>query len=478
MSNTFNASVPRFKPSKHGFRFTNSFQLKDLPLGDKIEEQINQAGYGLCGGMSHCVHELFNFKQPIPTTSTPPKAKTPLHTYLTESLLESFGPRLRDMKKILKWYAMPNGTTRLPKLTIGQLMALKLQLKRRKLVQLMICYNTESNGNQWDNHQVLAYKITEKNGKGTIWLYEPNNPKNDNARIEYTSDSKGVHMQEFDFKTRAKAADSKTIHGFFLVAPRLENPLSQPSYLLFKGHQFFVNRMRKNLRKSIYEITSGLVKYTKLTPLEIIKLLKNSGYNATDIARVSKDVLKISADLVINLLFKVQFTAGQIAAALNIVYNKTAAWLLPKLLRLGYKAVDVALGIQHHFRMQLVDLVKALKKAGVKLATIVILMQRNFRISNMRTLARMLKAARYGTDDIIKELKSAGLSIKDAIIILRNEFRTSVLSTTRLVRKHFGNKAKDILITLWRHGNAGVGDMISVAKKVFGWGKWKLLKLI
>ena len=65
MSNVFTGEVPGFKPSLHGFKFVNSFQLSSLPLGDKIAKGIGQSSYGLCGGMAHCAHELFNFKEPI-----------------------------------------------------------------------------------------------------------------------------------------------------------------------------------------------------------------------------------------------------------------------------------------------------------------------------------------------------------------------------------------------------------------------------
>lgn len=476
MSTTFKAEVTGFKPSKQGFNFVNSFQLKDFPLGDKIASKINQSGYGLCGGMAHCVNELFIYNEAVPSNTTPPKPNTPLYHYIAGGLLDSFGKGLRDMKKILDWYAMPDGKVKLPKLTKIQLIGLKLLLSRGKLVQLMISYNTEGQGKEWDNHQVLAYKVEETNGSGTIWLYEPNNPNCDTARIEYTVDANGVHMIEKDGSKGN--ATPKVVHGFFVVLPRIENPLTLPTYLLHKGHAFFVDRMRNNLRKSIYEIAQDLKKYTDLKPAEILKLLKNSGYNATDVARVCKDVLLTSAEIALNLLRQVGFSVGQIIAALHIVFRRIASWLLREMLKIGYKLADIALGLQSHFRMKLVDLIKTLKAQAQKLNDIVKILIEKFRITAKRTLAKMLREAKYAVSDIIGALKKVGLSIKDAIIIMRRDFEWSVVAAARIAKQHFGNKPKEILLALWQHGNASISELISTAKSAFNWSRKQLMGIV
>lgn len=475
MSNVFSAEVPHFKPSQHGFKFTNSFQISDLPLDNRIKNQLKLSTYGLCGGMAHCAHELFLYNEPIPAVSQPPRPKSGLYEYLVGGLMDSFGVGLRDMNKILEWWAMPDGETKLPNLTKFQLAALKLLLKRGKLVQLMICYNTQSKDNMWDNHQVLAYKIEESNNQGKIWLYEPNNAGSDEPHIAYTLDSSGVHMTEYHANSND---EEKTVHGFFVVMPRIENPLSKPAYLYFKGVAFLVDRMKNNLRKSIYEIVDELKKYSQLTPLEIFRLLKDSGYGATDIARVAKDALKLSAEIVVNLLYKVSFSASQVVGALHIVFKKIASWLVSKLIQLGYKLADIAKSVQDYFRMKLLDLVKLFKRLAIKLADIVKMLKDQFQITNLRTLATMLRDAKYGVTEIIRELKKLGLSIKDAVLIMRNDFKWSVVATARIIKDQFGNKPKDVLLALWQHGNASLSEMISTAKSVFGWGKTQLLKLI
>ena len=476
MSNPFSAAVPNFRPSRHGFKFTNNFPLNDLPFGGQIERQINQSGYGLCGGMAHCVHELFNFNESVPTTTKPPKVKTGLYYYLAQALGDSFGPRLKYMNKILAWHAMPNGAVALPKLTVKEYKTLKTQLKLGQLVQLMICYNTGNAGDPWGNHQVLAYKMEEKDGAGKIWIYEPNNPGSDNAHIEYTIDAAGVHMNEIN--PSGSSQGPKTIHGFFVVFPKLDNPMTRPSYLIHKGTWFYVKHAKNIQRQGIFTIVKNLKKYTKLTPADIAKLLKRAGYSALDIARISKTAFKLSAQAALNLLFQLGFTARQIVAAINMVYRKAAGWLIKELLRRGGKPAEIAVAIQKHFRMQLVDLAKTLRKAGVSIGKIVKIMRSKFRISNIRTLAKMLRSAGFSVNDIIKALKGIGMSVKDAIIILRRDFKYSAANAAKTVVKFFGKKTKAILIALWKHGNVGFNDLRKVASSVFDWGIFALRKII
>ena len=476
MSNTFTASVRNFTPARHGFLFKNSFEIKDLTLPDSITRRIALSKYGLCGGMAHGAHELFEAGEAIPRVTTPPKPKTPLYFYLTGGLLESFGPALRDMNKMISWYEMPDGSTALPKLTIRELQRLKIQLLKGKLTQLMICYNTEKTGDAWDNHQVLAYRIEERDKAGTIWIYEPNNSGNENARIEYTLDDAGVHMNEFEYQT--DVTGSKQVHGFFCVFPRVEDPLTKPAYLLHKGTDFFMERMKNNLRMGIYDIARDLTTYSQLTPLQIVQLLRRFGYSATDIARVCKDVFKLSVTASLNLLTKLNFTAGQLTAALHIVFRKTASWIVTELLKRRLDLIQVATAVQAYFRMQLVDLVKVLKAAGVTVHRIVSLLRNKFGITNVRTLARMLREARFTVSDIIGALKRAGMGIKDAIIILRSDFRSSVLNAAKILRDHFGNKPADILKALWKYGNTSFGDLLSAATRIFGMGRLNLLRIL
>ncbi len=479
MSNLFKGEVPGFKPSLHGFKFGNNFQLADLPFGDKINKGIGQSGYGLCGGMAHCVHELFHFKEPIPNVSQPPKPKSALYAYLVGGLLDSFGPGLRDMNKIIEWHAMPDGKTRLPNLTKFQLAALKLLLKRGKPVQLMLAYNTQGFGNMWDNHQVLAYKIEEANNQGKIWIYEPNNPGNNAPYISYSVDTNGVHMNEHFYSSSVTIeSDTKVVHGFFLVFPRIENPLTKPAYLITKGAEYLVDRMKNNLRKSIYEIVEELKKYTQLTPQEIFKILKDHNYNATDLARIGKDALKLTADAVLNLLHKVGFTLGQIIGALNIVWNLAAKWFINKLIQLKYKIADIAKSIQDYFRMQLLELVKLLKSAAIKLANVVIILKDRFLISNVRTLAKLLNDAKYNALDILKELKKHNLSIDDAIKIIVNDFKMSITQAARLAKDLFGNNPIAILKAILRNTNASFGQIVRAAKSIFNLGLLDVRKLI
>jgi hypothetical protein len=177
-----------FRPSTHGFRFGNSFSQLPQPSHPSFPTlpPLSQ-GYGLCGGMSLDARDRYLAGQSIPTRTSVPAAGTALFNRLWSKQLESFGFAWRYVGQFAVWMALPDGgTSGVRKRTFDHWPRVRAQLnKNRPTVLGLVRVRAQSNLRIWENHQVLAYRYRiPQTNHVHVFVYDPNNPQEDNVRIE------------------------------------------------------------------------------------------------------------------------------------------------------------------------------------------------------------------------------------------------------------------------------------------------------
>lgn len=177
-----------FVPSKHGFRFVNSFKGSPIPgVVGLAASQLTGGSYGLCGGMSAAAADAFIARQSIPASTTPPASGTPLYTYLLQRQTDSF-LGMEMPARFAAWSGVsefgPLGTRAL---TIDPAHQIADRLRAGQPAVLGLVYAGPNNGRKiWDNHQVLGFTLTRDQDPRTlrVRIYDPNYPGNDRVTID------------------------------------------------------------------------------------------------------------------------------------------------------------------------------------------------------------------------------------------------------------------------------------------------------
>jgi hypothetical protein len=183
-----------FKPSDHGFEFTNSFnQLPDLPdLPANLDRRIGNINinYGLCGGMALAARDFFLNRRPIPNTGSTTPQSGDLFNYLWQRQLDTFdsGFGWGYLVKFLRFY-LP--TTFTSARSVPEFRSVIDALDAGQQTILGLVYVRAGNGNLWDNHQVLAYDYNTSGGETRIKVYDPNFPNNDNVEVRVELNKQG-----------------------------------------------------------------------------------------------------------------------------------------------------------------------------------------------------------------------------------------------------------------------------------------------
>jgi hypothetical protein len=192
--------VPGFRPSTHGFRFTNSWPddpLKriDLKIGTL---PIGKASNGLCGGMCYAVRDYFEARRAIPDQTVAPPDQSALRRYVIDRLIDSY-----DLPIGVAPYATLM-STRYPSddsdllAAIAQVPSRAAILGRRTwpLVKAsidrghpcplgLVMLESDDLHDLSHHHQVLAYAYQLRGTKLTIWVYDPNSPSSDRVTISF-----------------------------------------------------------------------------------------------------------------------------------------------------------------------------------------------------------------------------------------------------------------------------------------------------
>ena len=178
-----------FLPSRHGFRFSNSFAAgpvvtmrllgRTLPLGD--------ATRGLCGGMAFAVRDYFDEGVAVPEIADPPDPGSPLFNYLVRRLWDSFrlpgGPF-----RYYAWMGLSDETILQRTLEHGW-PAVRRELDRGRLAPLGFNrYRSRNPLRLGDNHQVLAfgYDWVPQDQRIILHLYDPDYALRDDVTLTFS----------------------------------------------------------------------------------------------------------------------------------------------------------------------------------------------------------------------------------------------------------------------------------------------------
>ena len=212
-------------PSRHGFKFANSFSAS-IPLPRPLPSI--PARFGLCGGMASAALDYFLSCIPIPSATMPPTSGTPLFSYLLRRQIDSLGGlTLAVVPRFLAWTNLPDTRPTgvaslvpgaslirgLQELTVPEFRATVASVAAGSPVVLGLIYVGPGAVNIWENHQVLAYGTTGISSTVTdIKIYDPNYPSNDRVviRCELLAGSSRVRCVEM-----VPGAGTKTVRGFF-----------------------------------------------------------------------------------------------------------------------------------------------------------------------------------------------------------------------------------------------------------------------
>jgi hypothetical protein len=196
-------TVPGFKPSVHGFRFSN-----DFPHGPVVRMHVpgwgpipfGDASAGLCGGMSFAVRDYFEKGTAVPDSGDAPEPGSKLFNYLVRRLWDSFrlpgGPF-----RYYSWMGMTD--ERIHRRTVEDgWPRIKGVLDRGRLAPLGFNrYRSRNPAKLGHNHQVLAYGYEWDRASEQVQLrvYDPDYAGRDDfaltfglkpgKSIEYTSGS-------------------------------------------------------------------------------------------------------------------------------------------------------------------------------------------------------------------------------------------------------------------------------------------------
>lgn len=237
-----------FLPSRDGFKFRNAFKGSPLPAALRNAESgplgMVRSGisdglpkeYGLCGGMSLAAADFYLSRSALPTDPKAPTQGGDLYEYLYQRQADSMGSLGVMVMKFWRWMDLPDRSAAGEStygLSAQELPALVKRLKARQLVPLGLVYSSrEAGGKLWENHQVLAYGLAEKEaGVFEFKIYDPNFPKDDACIVRVTPVGKDKKSPTEVSAERVNGKGAvKRVRGFFAMPyePRVPDAKLMP----------------------------------------------------------------------------------------------------------------------------------------------------------------------------------------------------------------------------------------------------------
>ena len=216
-----------FKPSTHGLKFINRFPGYPLPFKSKGLPRASKIIYGLCGGMCFTVLDVINSEGALPQTNQIPEQGTRLQRYLFRRQMNSWGILLSVVARVAIWaFRRDEGKRGTQHRTWQYYQQLQQKLDTGAYEVLCLIYvDARESFKLSDNHQVLAYAITQvKDGVTDIQVYDPNHPCNDSITLRAYELQKEEGPPELAVVHMVDGEPYKKVRGFFPMRYRQVTP--------------------------------------------------------------------------------------------------------------------------------------------------------------------------------------------------------------------------------------------------------------
>jgi hypothetical protein len=181
-----------FRPSRHGFRFTNQFRGYFLPfstpafVGSKKVPSI----YGLCGGMCSAAYDFALSGRLVPHGERIPRQGSRLQRYLFRRQIDSLGEMGKQVVRVAQWSSMPDdGIAGAQARTLVEFDHVRQKLDDQNPCILALIYARATSLREltkliFTNHQVLAYGYHQDQDRTImISVYDPNFPGRDDITL-------------------------------------------------------------------------------------------------------------------------------------------------------------------------------------------------------------------------------------------------------------------------------------------------------
>lgn len=216
-------AVLDFRPSKHGFHFANRFEpgptVKLGPLDPRIIG-IGDASFGLCGGMSLTIRDMYERQvDPPPDRDVPANGSRPFRALVRRQVqsLDWFRLPLRFYMLSALHPSTPTWWSRaLGRRSIGDVVldkewpAIRDEIDGGHLAMVGLVRGESFNPFKLTlNHQVLAYGYRVEPARVSLRIYDPNHPDQDEVE---------ARMNLVDGRpTTFESSTGEPLRGFFLA---------------------------------------------------------------------------------------------------------------------------------------------------------------------------------------------------------------------------------------------------------------------
>ncbi len=177
--------IARFRPSRYGFRFPNSWPshpARNLNLGF-IQIPIGDTGRGLCGGMAFVARDRFERDEEAPIDATSPAPGVALFKEIVDRQFASFG-RLFSVP-LRFWLASAGGEARRSRETVRDAWpAIRADIDAGRPTMIGLVRLPGWNPLRLGlGHQVVGFRYAEMSQRVAIGIYDPNHPGDDSVEL-------------------------------------------------------------------------------------------------------------------------------------------------------------------------------------------------------------------------------------------------------------------------------------------------------
>ncbi len=234
-----------FFPTRHGFKFDNSFSLPpaiarivSLPPVSTVLSRLGISigtGFGSCGGMVTLARDHFRFGVPIPSVTSPTAIGSSLFNKLVDRQLDSLNLNVASagsnfaapLFKFARWMKLPlTGAGSVAELTAREFAVVRADLASGRLRILgLFTDDAAKSGAPTDNHQVLARCLTQRSAdEFAIHIYDPNFHDCDNITLEVKLVGREARVTEVIPRCPSCCPGVKPVPGFFVMPYRPVKP--------------------------------------------------------------------------------------------------------------------------------------------------------------------------------------------------------------------------------------------------------------